>query len=387
MSTHDDDDIEFDFFDEPQTVEQGQRRRLPRLERPGGRGGGDGPRQPLRAPTGLVPLARLVGLIAIAIVVVVGLVFWVGSCQGKSKHDEYQSYANKVKLIAQADQRRGQKFADTFISPGLKRSDLANDLQQWAQQEQEEYAEAQQIRPPGPLRAAHQNVIDALELRAKGLGGLGDVVARADATKDASKTAAALTDQGSLLTASDVVWAQLYKLPATQVLHEQNVKGVVIPSSQLVANTDTVSARAFQILMTRLGGASTGGTPSGKHGDGIVSVQVTPAGTTLATDTPTTVKVSPDLAFVATVENSGDFQETAVPVTLTINAGGKPIVKKQTIPLIGPGERQTVKFTSFDLPSTAFGTRATVRVVVGKVPGEVNLDNNSATYTVFFTLS
>src|SRR5436190_4369207 len=385
MSSHDDDDIEFDFFDEPETVEESRRRRLPRLERSGGRGGGERP--PFRAPTGFVPLARLVGLIAIAIVVVVGLVFWIGSCQGKSKHDEYQSYSNQVKTIASADQRRGQKFADTFISPGLKQSDLESNLQQWAQQEQEEFAQAQQIPVPGPLRSAHQNLLNALELRAKGLGGLGDVLARAGATKDQSRTAAALTGQASLLTASDVVWDELYGTPATQTLRNQNVKGVVIPSSQFVANTDTVSPRAFSILMTRLGGASTGGTPSGKHGDGIVSLRVTPAGTDLSTSSPTTVKVSADLAFVATVENSGDFQETAVPVTLTIDAGGKPIVKKQTIPLIDAGQRQSATFSGFDLPPTAFGTRATVTVVVGKVPGEVNLDNNRASYTVFFTLS
>src|SRR5207237_9668215 len=93
---YEDDNMQFDFFGEPGTAEATGRRRLPRLERPGGRGGGERPpRVPLRAPTGLVPLARLVGLIAIAIVIVVGLVFWVGSCQGKSKQAEYQSYAEK----------------------------------------------------------------------------------------------------------------------------------------------------------------------------------------------------------------------------------------------------------------------------------------------------
>jgi hypothetical protein len=36
MSTHDDDDIEFNFFDEPETVEASQRgRRLPRRDRSG----------------------------------------------------------------------------------------------------------------------------------------------------------------------------------------------------------------------------------------------------------------------------------------------------------------------------------------------------------------
>src|SRR5581483_5005826 len=116
MSTYDDDDIAFDFFDEPETVEATQRRRLPRLEKPGSSGGDRPPRAPMRAPAGLVPLARLVGLIAIAIVIVVALVFWVGSCQGKSKHDEYQSYAASVKAIADADTTLGREFANELGS-------------------------------------------------------------------------------------------------------------------------------------------------------------------------------------------------------------------------------------------------------------------------------
>src|SRR5438105_3148974 len=169
MNTYDEENIEFDFFDEPETVEATQRRRLPRLERPGGRGGGERPpRPPMRAPTGLVPLARLVGLIAIAIVIVVGLVFWVGSCQGKSKHSEYQAYVDKVRAIAQSDKQLGREFASKLLVAN-KESDLETTLQQYAQQEQQAYTQAQQIRPPGPLRAIHQNLVDAVELRAKGL--------------------------------------------------------------------------------------------------------------------------------------------------------------------------------------------------------------------------
>jgi len=387
MSDYDDEDIEFDFFDEPETVEATQRRRLPRLEMPGGRGGGERPpRPPMRTPTGLVPLARLVGLIAIAIVVVVGLVFWVGSCQGKSKHDEYQSYASKVKTIAGADEKVGADFAKTLVA-SVKQSDLETKLQQYAQQEQQSYAQAQQIRAPGPLRVFHQNLLDSIELRVKGLAGLGEILARAGATKDQTGTTTKLTAQAELLNARDIVWEQLYRVPATAQLQTQGVKGVVIPSSQFVTNTDLVSARAFGIVMQHLGGASTGGTPSGKHGDGLISVRVTPQGADLSASSAATVKVSADLSFVATVENSGDFQETAVPVTLTISAGSAPITKKRTIPLITAGQRQTVTFTGFDLPNSAFGAKATVTVTVGKVPGEVNLSNNKGTYTVFFTLS
>ena len=183
------------------------------------------------------------------------------------------------------------------------------------------------------------------------------------------------------------MWEQLYRAPATLQLQEQNVRGVVIPSSHFVTNSDLVSSRSFALLLDRLGGASTGGTPTGKHGDGIVSVRATPQGTDLSTSTATTVKVSADLAFVVTVENSGDFQEVGVPVTLTITAGGKQIKKQQTIDLIAAAQQKTLTFTGFDVPPAAFGNPAKVKAVVTPVAGETNKTNNSATYTVFFTLS
>jgi len=392
MNTYDDDDIEFDFFDEPETVEATQRRRLPRLEMPGGGRGGERPprppRPPMQTPTGLVPLARLVGLIAIAIAVIVGLVFWVGSCEGKSKQSEYRSYAAKVRAIATADTALGRTFANEFALPGLKESDLESKLQDYAQQEQQAFQQAQQIRPPGPLRTIHQNLVDAIELRAKALAGLGDTLAQAGpiTSKNQTSLQAALTDKAALLTASDVVWEQLYTLPATQTLHDQGVTDVIIPSSQFVQNTDTVSARAFGVILTTLGGASTGGTPSGKHGDALVSVRALPQGTDLSTSSSTTVKVTTDLAFVATVEDSGGFPEINVAVTLTIDAGGTPIKKHQTIALIEAAKQKQVTFTGFQLPTTAYGNPAKVTVDVSPVAGEINTANNSATYTVLFTL-
>jgi hypothetical protein len=386
MSTYDDDeDIQFDFFDEPETAEATHRRRLPRLDRGGG---GDGaPRGPRGPSTGLVPLARLIGLIAIGIVVVVGLVFWIDSCQGKSKHDEYAAYAAKVKAIQQADKKLGEAFSAKLASSALKQSDLETSLAQYAQQEQQEYTQAQEIRPPGPLRTAHQNLLDAIELRAKGLAGLGDALAQAGTKQNASDVVGRLTAQGELLTASDVVWQELFRQPADDELKRQAVTGVVIPTSRFLSNPDYVSARAFSILQQRLSGASTGGTPSGKHGNGLVGVHVSPQGSDLSTATATTIKVSADLTFRVTIENSGDFPEVNVPVSLVIDAGGKPIRRVEQITAIQPTEQTTVDFSNFDLPPSAFGNRATITVKVAKVPGEVNLRNNSASYTVFFTLS
>jgi hypothetical protein len=384
-----DDDIHFDFFDEPETVEATQRgRRLPRRDRSGDGGSGGGPRRPpLQTPAGVIPLVRLVGLIAIAIVVVVALVFWVGACQGKSKQADYSAYAAKVRTIAQSSQQLGAEFSNKLGAGTLKEADLEQALQQYAQQEQQAYTQAQQIRAPGPLREIHQQAVDALELRAKGLAALGDAFARNASAKDASKVASTLAAQAQLLTASDVVWDELYRAPATLQLKAQGITGVVIPDSNFVSNAEFVSSRTFKMVFQKLHGASTGGgTTSGKHGNGLVSVKVLPQGSTLTTGTPPTVKVTTDLAFEVTVKNSGDFQERNVPVTLTIDAGGTPIVRRQSIPVIQPAEEKQVTFSKFDLPPTAYGAQATVKVEVGAVAGEINTGNNSGTFTVLFTL-
>jgi hypothetical protein len=385
MSTYDDDHIEFDFFDEPETKEASTRRRLP--GRPGG-GKGDGPKKPPRPPaTGVVPLVRLAGLVAIAIVLVVVLVSWIGACQGKSKQAEYSSYMDKVRAVAVNDRRLGIEFSNKLISPALKQSQLQTALEQYAQQEQQAYDQAQQIRPPGPLRAIHQNLVNAIELRAKGLAGLANAFSSPGAMKDATTAAEALTAQAALLNASDVVWDQLFRLPATQQLKNVGVTGVVVPSSQFVSNPDLVSARAFTIVYSHLHGASTGGTPSGKHGDQIISTRATPQGVDLSTSTPTTVKVSSDLAFVVTIENSGDFQELKVPVTLTIAAGsGSPIVCHKHVEVIQPQEQKSVTCGNLQLPTSAFGSRVTITAFVGAVAGEINTANNKAVYPVFFTL-
>ena len=106
MSTHDD-DIEFDFFDEPGS-RRGDPARPQASPAPGGGRRRRRPRRPpLQTPTGLIPLARLVGLIAIAIAIIVGLISWVGACQGTSKHAAYATYATKVKAIAQSSNQLG----------------------------------------------------------------------------------------------------------------------------------------------------------------------------------------------------------------------------------------------------------------------------------------
>src|SRR2546423_13596407 len=105
------DDIEFDFFDEPETREDAQGQRAQR------RTGGP-PRRPLRPPAGFTPLLRLAGLIAFAILIVVLLVFWVQSCQGASKRSAYRKYMQAVPTIGESSGPTGRGRNEPLTTPG-----------------------------------------------------------------------------------------------------------------------------------------------------------------------------------------------------------------------------------------------------------------------------
>jgi hypothetical protein len=375
------DDIEFDFFDEPETREDAPRQRSPR--RPAG---GGPPRRPLRPPAGFTPLLRLAGLIAFAILIVVLLVFWVQSCQGASKRSAYRKYMQSVSSVGQSSEQTGRELNSLLTTPGLKEPQLEQKLDSFAQQEKQNLSQAQGLAPPGPLRAEHQAVLQALQFRVNGLAGLAEAF-RSTSTEKASKAATAgqlLATQAERLVASDVVWDDLFKTPSIQVLQKQGVGGVAVPESRFLANPDLYSLGSLTRVWQRLRGATTGGTGSGLHGTGLISTKALPQGQTLSTSTENTVTASTSLAFQAAVKDTGDNQEVSVRVTLTIQRSPQNIVKHATIDVINPGETKTVTFANLGQPP--FGVRTTVKVDVSPVPGEKTTANNSAAYPVIFSL-
>jgi hypothetical protein len=382
MSEKTPDDIEFDFFDEPDEETVTQRRRAVRPQTRGPRT----PRGPI-APGGLTPLLRLVGLIALAILVVVLLIFWVQGCQNDSKVNAYKNYMVDVTKVAQASQTVGRNLNDLLTTPGIKLTELESKLDSYAQQEQQDLARAQALNPPGHLRAAHQHVIEGLQLRISGLRGLADAFRKTAPLRDSDVAGKVLASQAVRFVASDVIWDDLFKTPAAQILDQQGIHGVAVPDSNFIQNPDLATAATFAAIVKALKGASTGGssTTSGLHGSGIESTTALPGGTPLSTTTETTVTASTRLAFDVAVKNTGDNLERRIPVTLTIQKSGAPIVQRQTIDLINKGEVKHVIFRNIDTTGV-FGTPTHVKVDVGLVPGEANAKNNSSTYPVLFSL-
>jgi hypothetical protein len=375
MTEHDT-DIEFDFFEEPET------REAARPERPPQRGG---PRPPLRTPQGITPLLRLVGLIAFAIVIVVLLVYAIQGCQSSSKKAKYEHYMSRVDEIAKDSQNVGRRLTTLLVTPGTKPTDLQTKLAGLARDEQQDAEAARSIDPPGRLRDEHERMIDALEYRYSGIVGIADAIRRALALKSNTGAGALVEVPAQRLIASDVVWDDSFKAPSDQVMRQQGVgDSVQAPSSNFVQNPEFYTASSLNSIVGRFKSGSAKPTSGGLHGTNIVSTTALPRGTELSTSTQTPVFATTSLAFAVTVKDSGDSIEVNIPVTLTIPQSPTPIVKHQTIDFINPGQEKTITFRN--IGAVQFTTPTKVKVTVKPVPGEHNVSNNTEEYPVIFSL-
>src|SRR5690242_764874 len=110
--TERDTDIEFDFFDEPETEEGTERVRAPRRQQP------RGPRRPVRPPSGFIPMLRLAGLIAFVILAVVLLVVLAKGCASDSKHARYDSYIGDTQKVAASSTAIGKQLNQVLSATG-----------------------------------------------------------------------------------------------------------------------------------------------------------------------------------------------------------------------------------------------------------------------------
>ena len=384
--TERDDDIEFEFFEEePPTQEEQGTQFLPRITR---RPSGGPPRAP-RAPSGLTPLLRLVGLIALAILIIVLFVFWIQSCQGADKHNTYASYMDKVTNVANASNGIGNEFDKHLTEAGETTTKLESQLNGLAQRQQQVLSQAEGIQPPGQLRDEQAAVIQSLQFRLSGLRGFEEAFRKTSASKtNADDAAKVLSAQAQRFSASDVVWADLFKAPSLGVLQSEGITGVRVPGSTFLSTPELASETTLKSLWQRLQAPSTSGggqcSSGDLHGTGIVKTLVLPSNTELSQDTEQTVKAVPGLSFQTFVQNTGNFQEVSVEVTLTIEKTPTPITETQTLPIIQSGETKTVTFKVKGQPP--FGERTSVKVDVKPVPCETHTSNNTAEYPVIFSL-
>lgn len=385
MSTRDDDILDFDFFDEedaPAWEEPaGLETSVPPAERGRRRRGSGGPR--FSPPRNLTPLLRLIGLIALAILVVVLLLVWVEGCTTDAKRDTNSTYLADIGAIGNASARLGQELSTLLTTPGLNQEDLDAKLGGYVQTAETQMQKAGRLDAPGAMVVPNDGAVEALRFRANGLEGLRAAFRNTVDETDASVAGETLLAQTRRLLASDVIWSDSFQDPASGVLDDEGIEGLDVPSSQFLTADDLVTQSDLAAIWQRIQGASVGGTASGVHGNGINYVKVLPSGQLLSTATETTIKVTDQLAFEVGVEDSGENQEVRVKVTVTIPKEPAPIVKTATVPIIDPGE---IKSVTVKIGALVPFDSTTVKVDVDPVNGETNTTNNTFEYPVIFTL-
>jgi hypothetical protein len=381
VTTRDDDILDFDFFEEGATSE------APSRDAPERSPSSDGSSRPrLRGPGGggLTPLLRLVGLIALAILVVVLIVVWAQGCASDRQRDKYSDFMSELGTLGTSSANSGAELSELLTTPGLTQDELETRLSGLIQQQQLDANRARGLDAPGPVHPEHEAAVEALDFRVSGTQGLLAAFRATASADDAAAAGQRLSVQGQRLIASDVVWDDRFRAPAESVLEDEGIEGVAVPDSNFVENPDLYSARSMSAIWQRVHGASTGGGASGLHGNGIEFVRVQPSGQQLSTQTETTIQTSTDLAFEVGVTNSGDFQEIGVEVKLTIPAD-TPITKTGKIDLIEAGETQTITFRNFG--EAPIGEELQLKVEVTPVEGEENTSNNTYEYPIIFSLA
>ena len=376
-----DDDIQFDFFEDEAATDEAAAPSRTRLRRP------VGPPRRFGRPRGVGPLLRLLLLIAFVVFLVVVFGLLIQSCSSASKHDAYAHYMDDVGQLATQSTANGKSLSTVLTTPGLSVAQIETRLRGLSDQEQQNVTAAENLNPPGRLRDENQHLVEALLLRVSGIDGLASTFQKTAGSKSTTADSALLAAQGERLTASDVVWDDLFKANAVAQLQHDGVSGVNVPDSHFVASPDLMTAHSMALVLQRIRGAATGSPAPGLHGTDIGTVTAQPGGQVLSASSLTTVTATTDLAFTVVVENGGDAQEVQIPVTLTIDrpqAQGGPIVRTQRIDVINPGESKTVSFGN--LGQVPFASQTTVRVDVKAVPGETNTANNSYSYPVIFSL-
>jgi hypothetical protein len=377
-----DSDIEFDFFDEQETCERPPSPDRPRAQRPPG---GPPPGRPSDR-SGIPPTARLVGLIAFGILIVVLLVLWVQSCSSTSKKSSYRSYLGKVAVLAVDSNRLGSSLSQAIATPGIKAGELANKIDGLAQQQQVDLLVASRLKAPSGLAGPQASVVEALQFRVAGLRGLADALRAGAGSTNVASTAVTLASETERLVASDVIWADRFRQATVSVMKQQSVTGLAVPSSRFLQDSGVDSQTFWTPVIERLNGNTTsGGSTSGKLvGTQLLGVTALPSNKQLDPNNLTTVTAGTSLGFVVSVKNSGSVQVAGIQVTITIKQPPKPITATRTILLINPGDTKSATFKN--LPSVNFVTRTTLEVAVKPVPGETNTGNNSASYPVIFSL-
>jgi hypothetical protein len=331
----------------------------------------------------LIRRAVALGLLALLLIlIVVGF----NSCRDTARKNALRDYNQDVSTIVQdSDDRVSKPFFDLLQSDTNQSAvTLETQINQYRVVAEDQADRARNLDVPGDMVDAQRDFLLVLDFRAEALGSVADKIRTALGSENAADQAVnEIAGQMQKLLASDVIYSQRVAPLIKEKLDANDIAGQTIASSKFLPNLGWLDP---ETVGPRLGGSAGGGseqpTTPGPHGHGLVSVAV--GDTTLQPEPAVNrIPAGADTTFAVTFQNQGASDETDVKVSIRITGAGSPITVNKTVPQTVAGANAEVEIPLGQSPP--IGTPVTIRVSVGKVPGEQKTDNNSQSYTALFT--
>lgn len=362
-----------------------------RSTRGGGRGGASGGAGILQAPR-----ARLALGAAFAIILIVVIALVVKDCQRSQLEDSYTQYINGVAQIQTASAEQGAALRQVMANPrGDKPPQLKAKILVISKQAQGLVDQAEDLDPPGALSSPQRSLVTALEYRVTGLSTLAANLPTLLQGSDQQTKAAGIAKPMQRFLASDVIYEDSFKGPATQALDKDDITGIEVPALQaFLLNTSLASPDGAGSLINDLSRRTAAGddaaASSGNlRGTSLESTIAQPSETRLTPGSTATVQSTELLKWSVTVKNGGDFDETKVIVRASFSYPATPNdvdTREVEIPSIASGATTMVEIAGPASDKVVFGDQGTLVIEVVPVTGETRTDNNSAEYPVKITI-
>jgi hypothetical protein len=367
----------FDDDDQPtRTARSPRPRRTPRRSG-GASGGGPTDHQQL--------LIRRAVALGVVVLVLILIVIGFNSCRSSAHKNSLRDYNRDVSGIVQDSDQQVSKPMFDLLQSKQSRSPVAMETQlnQYRVVAEDQAGRAKSLSVPGDMADAQRDLEMVLNFRAEAVAGIAGRIRTALGSADAAKQATSeIAGQMQKLLASDVIYSQRVAPLIKQELDDNSITGQTIAASKFLPNLGWLDPNT---VAQRIGGesaASAQPTSPGPHGHGLTSVAV--GGTTLQPQPAVNrIAAGSSTTFTVAFQNQGASDESNVKVTVRLTGAGKPIEVNKTVPQTKAGATATA-----DIPlgqSPPIGTPVTIKVTIGKVPGEKTLDNNPQSYTALFT--
>lgn len=326
------------------------------------------------------------------IVVVILLVFLVKSCADSRREQALKDYNRNVRnLVEQSKNAVGNQLFDALSgASGQQATQLQETINQLRGDAEQQLAQAERLDTPDAMKEAQDDLELVLSLRRDGVTTIADLIQKAvGQSAGAADAVDNIAGQMQAFNASDVVYSQRVAPLVLKGLKDDGIAASydgtageqVIPSSDFLKSLNWMSPGYVADQLGATSNAAANGTPApGLHGHQIDSVNV--GGTDLVVGAPNRISATPLPTFMVAFTNGGENDETNVKVTVEITGSGSPVTASTIVPNTTAGAAATANVELTKAPPTSGSV--TIKVIVGKVPGEETTDNNEQTYTALF---